>query len=479
MAAAAPHHGSAMNAEAKSPAAKAADINARREHYGTLAEIGAGQEVARWLFRVGGASRSVAKSMSAYDMTMSDAIYGKAERYVSRGRLVDMLDHEWELLIERLGPTQGETTKFFAYANTVAAKSRGVKGDNHGWMGIRFLHEPKADPSEILVHIRLLDERNVEQQEAIGIAGINLIHGAYHLSQDPVALLRSLLDSLDRRRIEVDMIKFDGGVFADTDNRLMALKLVEHGLADATMFMADGEVVQPGEVLWDKPILVERGAFRPVTRTTLEMLECARAQFVQEPGVRGKSVSALMEMTLKTLSDGDSIDHKDFLDRVDLLSALGQNVLISNYVEFHRVAAYLFRYTREKVGIVMGIPTLEEVFREKYYTDLDGGILESFGRLFKNDLKLYVLPYKDAANNSIINARNLMVAEHLRHLYSHLLENNFIEPLRGFDEANLSIFTKDVLDKIRAGGEDWHDLVPPKVAELIRERGLFGCAAIA
>lgn len=464
-----------MKHDAESPAAKAADINSHRERYGTLAEIGAGQEVARWLFRVGGASRSVAKSMSAYDMTMSDAIYGKAVRYVSRARLVDMLDHEWSLLIERLGPTRGETTQFFAYANTVAAKSRGVKGDNHGWMGIRFQHQPQAEPSEILLHIRLLDDRNVEQQEAIGIAGINLIYGAYRLHQDPVALLRSLLDSLNRRRIEFDMIKFSGAAFSEVDNRLMALKLVEQGLADATMFLADGEVVQPGEVLWDKPILVERGTFRPVTKTTLEMLECARAHFVQEPGVRGKSVSALMEMTLKTLSDGDTIDHKDFLDRVDLLCALGQNVLISNYVEFHRAAAYLFRYTREKVGIVMGIPTLQEVFQEKYYTDLDGGILESFGRLFKNDLKLYVLPYKDAANNSIIDARNLRVEDHLQHLYSHLMENRYIEPLRGFNEANLSIFTKDVLEQIRAGGTDWDDLVPPRVAAIIRQRGLFGC----
>jgi len=464
-----------MSDEAQSPAAKAADINARPEHYGTLAEIGAGQEVARWLFRVGGASRSVAKSMSAYDMIMSDAIYGKAERYVSRGRLVNMLDHEWNLLIERLAPSRGDTTQFFAYANTVAAKSRGVKGDNHGWMGLRFQHEPNAAPSQIIVHVRLLDERNVEQQEALGIAGINLIHGAFHLHRDPVQLLGSLLDSLNRRRIEVDMIKFDGGVFEDVDNRLMALKLVENGLADATMFLADGEVVQPGEVLWEKPILVERGTFRPVTKTTLEMLECARAQFVQEPGVRGKPVSALMEMTLKTLSDGDRIDHEDFLDRVDLLCALGQNVLISNYMEFHRVAAYLFRYTREMVGIVMGIPTLEEVFQEKYYRDLDGGILESFGRLFKNDLKLYVLPLKDAANGSIIHARNLVVAEHLRHLYSHLLENGYIEPLRGFEEANLSIFTKDVLDKIRSGDSGWRELVPPKVGEIIQERGLFGC----
>ncbi|MFT4590305.1 MAG: hypothetical protein ACI9VS_002449 [Candidatus Binatia bacterium] len=468
-----------MDQEIKDTHQKAFEINEDPQRYGTFAEIGAGQEVARWFFRVGGASQTIAKSMSAYDMTMSDAIYGKTQRYVSRARLSDMLDHEWSLLLERLGPIRGDSTCFFAFANTVAAKSLGRKGENHGWLGIRFLTEPKAEPSQIIIHVRLLDYRNLDQQEALGIIGVNLIHGAYCLHDQPVALIRSLLDSLNRKRVEVDMIKFTGPAFEGVDNRLMALTLVEHRLTDATMFTAEGEVVQPGEALYEKPILVERGSFRPVTRTTLEMLECAQAQFVQEPQVQDKQVVVLMEMTLKNLLEGDHIDHKDFLDRVDLLGALGKNVLISNYAEFHRLAGYLFRYTKEKVGLVMGIPTLKEIFQEKYYTDLDGGILESFGRLFKNDLKLYVLPLRESANGALITAENLCVEPHLRHLYSHLMENCFIEPLRGFDEANLSTFSRDALAKIRAGDSEWEQMVPEKIAALIKERGLFGCATPA
>lgn len=468
-----------MDQEIKDTHQKAFEINEDPQRYGTFAEIGAGQEVARWFFRVGGASQTIAKSMSAYDMTMSDAIYGKTKRYVSRARLSDMLDHEWSLLLERLGPIRGDSTCFFAFANTVAAKSLGRKGENHGWLGIRFLTEPKAEPSQIIIHVRLLDYRNLDQQEALGIIGVNLIHGAYCLHDDPVALIRSLLDSLNRKRVEVDMIKFTGPAFEGVDNRLMALTLVEHRLTDATMFTAEGEVVQPGEALYEKPILVERGSFRPVTRTTLEMLECAQAQFVQEPQVQDKQVVVLMEMTLKNLLEGDHIDHKDFLDRVDLLGALGKNVLISNYAEFHRLAGYLFRYTKEKVGLVMGIPTLKEIFQEKYYTDLDGGILESFGRLFKNDLKLYVLPLRESANGALITAENLCVEPHLRHLYSHLMENCFIEALRGFDEANLSTFSRDALAKIRAGDPEWEQMVPEKIAALIKERGLFGCATPA
>jgi len=468
-----------MDQEIKDTHQKAFEINEDPQRYGTFAEIGAGQEVARWFFRVGGASQTIAKSMSAYDMTMSDAIYGKTQRYVSRARLSDMLDHEWSLLLERLGPIRGDSTCFFAFANTVAAKSLGRKGENHGWLGIRFLTEPKAEPSQIIIHVRLLDYRNLDQQEALGIIGVNLIHGAYCLHDQPVALIRSLLDSLNRKRVEVDMIKFTGPAFEGVDNRLMALTLVEHRLTDATMFTAEGEVVQPGEALYEKPILVERGSFRPVTRTTLEMLESAQAQFVQEPQVQDKQVVVLMEMTLKNLLEGDHIDHKDFLDRVDLLGALGKNVLISNYAEFHRLAGYLFRYTKEKVGLVMGIPTLKEIFQEKYYTDLDGGILESFGRLFKNDLKLYVLPLRESANGALITAENLCVEPHLRHLYSHLMENCFIEPLRGFDEATLSTFSRDALAKIRAGDPEWEQMVPEKIAALIKERGLFGCATPA
>lgn len=324
-----------------------------------------------------------------------------------------------------------------------------------------------------MIHVRMLDRENVQQQEALGTVGVNLIHGALCLFTQPMAIVAALLDTLTHRRVEVDMIKLSGPAFAGVDNRLMSLKLVELGLADAAMFTADGEVVQASEVLHQRPILVERGSFRPVTHVNVDMLRAALAQFIQEPQVRGEDTVVLMEMTLHNLADGGQIDYRDFLDRIDILGALGKTVLISNYMEFHRLAAYLFRYTKQMIGIALGIPTLKEIFDEKYYQDLDGGILESFGRLFKNDLKLYVYPMQGAATGSIITAGNMRVAPHLRHLYAYLVENHFIQGLRDVNEGYLPIFSRQVLAKIRAGEPDWERMVPPQVAELIKQRHLF------
>jgi hypothetical protein len=457
---------------------KALQVNLDPSKYGTFVEIGAGQEVARWFFRVGGAAGTIAKTMSAYDMTVSDAIYGPCERYVSRQRLAAMLEREYGLLIERLGQKRGANTKFFVFADTVAAKSYSRKDvEAHGWLGVRFQTEPLGEPSEIIIHARLLDPENVQEQEALGIIGVNLVHGALYLHQDPAALLDALLDNLTTERVEVDMVKLTGPAFKGVDNRVIALQLVQRGLTKAAMFLANGEVVQPADVLYKKSIMVERGSFRPVTKTTLDMLECATSLFVQEPKVQGEEVTVLMEMTLKNLIEGDRIDPKDFLDRVDILGALGKNVLISNYGEYHRLAAYLFRHTKKMIGIVMGVPTLREIFEEKYYADLEGGILESFGRLFKNDLKLYVYPLREAKTGALITAGNLRVAPHLRHLYAYLVENRLIESLRDFDEGCLPIFSRDVLAKIRAGDPAWETMVPPTVAQMIKERKLFNYGA--
>lgn len=325
---------------------KALRINLDPSTYGVFAEIGAGQEVARWFFRVGGAAGTIAKTMSAYDMTVSDAIYGQCERYVSRQRLHTMLEREYGLLIERLNAKRGDTTRFFVFSDTVAAKSYRGTGDCHGWLGVRFQSDPHSEPSQIIIHVRMLDRENVQQQEALGVMGVNLVFAALYLHSRPEELLESLLDGLTTERVEVDMVKVTGPAFFDVDNRVLSLRLVQLGLTQAAMFRADGEVVQPADALDKKSILVSRGSFRPVTKVTLDMLKCAKAQFVQEPKVAGEDIVVLMEMTMKNLTTESGIDAKDFLDRVDLLSALGQTVLISNYGEFHRLATYLFRYTK-------------------------------------------------------------------------------------------------------------------------------------
>ena len=360
---------------------KALTINLDEPRYGTFAEIGAGQEVARVFFQVGGASGTIAKTISAYDMTFSDAIYGKAPRYVSHERLSLMLDHEYKLLLERLQTQRGDRTTFFVYADTVSA--RNFKGTNeaHGWMGIRFQTEPNGPSSDIVLHVRMWDKENVLQQQALGIVGVNLIYGACYYHKDPRKLIESLLDNLTVDRIEVDMLKFSGPAFADVDNRLMSLQLVNCGLTNAVMFGPKGDVLQPSEVLYKKAILVERGSFRPVTHVNVDMLNCATAQFIQEPAVKGKDVVVLMEITMNNLLAAGELDARDFLARVDILGDIGFTVLISNYPEYYRLSSYFRRYTKEMIGVAMGINNLIEIFNEKYYENLEGGILESFGRL--------------------------------------------------------------------------------------------------
>jgi hypothetical protein len=459
---------------------KALQVNLDPARYGTIAEIGAGQEVARWFFRVGGAAGTIAKAMSAYDMTFSDAIYGHSDRYVSRQRLRTMLDHEYQLLIERLDAKRGEKTQFFVFADTVATRSYSRKEDGHGWLGIRFQSEPKGPGSEITIHLRLTDSETEQQQEALGIIGVNLVYGAMFHHADPRRLIASLLDNVTAARAEIDMIEFSGAAFEGVDNRLMSLELVRSGLTHAAMFGADGKVVMPSDALYKKCVLVERGSFRPATRVTVDMVRCAQAQFVQEPGVQGEDVVTLFEMTLRNLREGtEEIDAQDFLDRADILGTLGRTVMISNYGEYHRLAAYLFRQTKKLIGLVMGVPTLRELFDERYYADLDGGILESFGRLFKNDLKIYAYPLLDAKTNSLITAGNLRVAPHLRHLCAYLVENRLIESMRDFDEKCLRIYSRDVLARIRSGDPRWEEMTPPAVAELIKRRGLLGYRAQA
>lgn len=454
---------------------KALRVNVDVKKYGTFAEIGAGQEVVRWFFQAGGASGTISKSISAYDMTVSDAIYGPCDRYVSRQRLEAMLDYEYGLAELRLREARGDRTEFFSFADTVSARNYLGTNECHGWMGIKFQTEAGKKPNTIIIHVRMLDEDNVAQQEVLGIIGVNLIHGAFYFHQDPSLLLLSLLDDLTAQRIEIDMVHFEGPDFPDIDHRLMALKLVQLELSDAALFSPEGEVLQPSEVLRKKPILVERGSFRPVTHVNIDMLECACEQFIHAEGADNEKPIVLAEITMRNLLASGEIDTSDFLARAEMLASTGYTVLISDYFEFYRLAAYLSRYTTKKIGMVMGIPSLRDLFDEKYYEHLEGGILESFGRLFKNDLKLYVYPLKDAQTGQLITVQKFHVAPHLQNLYEHLVENGYVESIDFFQRDYLGIFSRDVLDKIREGDPSWESMVPTQVAEMIKERHYFGC----
>jgi hypothetical protein len=462
-----------MEAAAADTLQKALRINLDPRWYGTIAEIGAGQEVARWFFRAGGAAGTVAKSMSAYDMAVSDAVYGKSDRYVSMGRLQAMLDLEFQLNLDRLSDERGDDTAFFAFADTVVARSYRGGNECHGWMGVKFQSRPRDEASQIILHVRMLDGDAALQQEALGVVGVNLLHAAFFLHHEPDELVESLLDRLTTGRIEIDMIQLKGIEFRSVDNRLMALKLVQVGLSGAAMFGPDREVLQPSEVLRKRAILVERGSFRPPTVVNIDMLESARAKFEADPAVAGRDVLMLTELTTANLLAGaEAVDHRDFLARADLLAACGMTVLISDYMAYHRLAAYLAWRTDGKIGMVMGIPSLIDLFDESSHADLPGGILESFGRLFKNDLRLFVYPM--LRDDKVTTIDNLAVGEYLQPLYDYLARRGSFVDLDNYKPDYLPILSRDVLHRIANGDNAWEAMVPPEVGELIKRRAFFG-----
>lgn len=452
---------------------KAVSLNRDSFKYGCFAEIGAGQEVARWFFHVGGASGTVAKSISAYDMKFSDAIYGSSERYVCRQRLISMLNHEYDTLIERLDQIRGSSTTFFAYANTVSASSYTFNKVGQGWMGIRFQTKPKEPPSEVILHVRMLDKDNPKQQALIGLLGVNLIYGALYSYDNVTQLISILKEGLEHESYEVDMINFSGPAFANVDNRVINLELVKQQLTNAIILNKEGQVIQASELLYKKPILIERGEFRPVTNITLDVLNLSLEQFCSELKVSEEDVVVLMEISTRSFGSDGEFDQDDFLARVEMLQKLNKTVLVSNYSRDFRLASYLANYTDQKIAFAMGIPHLKQVFSEDSYEDLDGGILESFGRLFRKNVKFYIYPVRDRKNGRIITVDNLETEKHLKNLYKYLLENKFIEGINKFNPRIDFAFPKEIIEKIQLGDQSWENFVPVEICQLIKNRKYF------
>src|ERR1700761_4052561 len=454
---------------------KALAINLDPKIYGSFAEIGAGQDVAANFFKAGGSSGTIAKTMSAYDMTFSDAIYGTqtGRRYVSEQRLIAMLNHEYGLLIERLAAQRGETTTFFAFSDTVSALNYHKTNEGHGWMGVRFQLEPGGAYNDVIIHVKLLDNDNVLQQNAVGVLGVNLLYACFYYHTHPNVFLLSLMDNLSTDAIQIDMIRFEGPGFKKIDNRLMSLHLVKYGFTDAALFGPDGKNLQPSEVLHKKHIVVVRGRFRPVINVHMDMLHTGVKQFLQEADVDKDNVEVVMELTLQALKERNAdataeIDEKDFLERVDILCALGQTVLISDFHEYYKLVAYLSKITPLKMGVVMGYPNLEYIFSEEHYKDLSGGILESFATLFSRNVKLFIYP--TLRNGVIYNCLRFNLPPHLIDLFRYLIANNKIEDIRHYEERNLQVSTDKVLDMIKAGVEGWEVYVPAEVATIIKDR---------
>ncbi|PQJ78804.1 nicotinate-nucleotide adenylyltransferase [Polaribacter porphyrae] len=455
---------------------KALRINLNSDIYGTFAEIGAGQETARNFFRSGGASGTIAKAMSAYDKDFSDAIYGieKDRRYVTESRLKKMLRHEIDLIEDRLSREKHPDKLFFSYANTVTTIDFARKFKGHGWVGIRFQLDPLEDYNEIVLHLRFKETDARLQQETLGILGVNLIYGAFYLNDNPKELVKSFYHNLGNHQIEIDMINFSGPRFMYVDNRLMSLQLLKNGMTNAVMFGPDGNNLLPAQVLYKKNILALRGSFRPVTKVNMDMFEQSKKMFLEENKVKEEKTQVIFEITLSNLSAEGKINERDFLDRAELLCSLGQNVMITSFQQYFKLVEYFSEFTKERMALAMGVYNLIQIFDEKYYRDVSGGILEAFGKLFYRDLKVYMYPYHDQESDEYINSSNLKVHPRMKELYKFFKNNGRLLDIKDFDKDILDIFSRTVLKMIRNGEDGWEEMLPEGIAETIKQKRLFG-----
>ncbi len=457
---------------------KALFINLDDTIYGSFAEIGAGQEVARCFFQSGGASGTIAKTISAYDMSFSDALYGASpdNRYVSEQRLLQMLNKEYNRLVDLLTPVRGEKTRFFAFANTVATLNFRKDNEAHGWLGVRFQLNPCSKPNEVIIHVRLLENDTLLQQKTLGMLGVNLIYACYYNYQYPNSFLKSLLESLSDDRIEIDMIRMHGPELDYVDNRLLAVQLVKNGMTGVTMFDRHGQVQQPADLLYKKNIMVFRGSFRPITYVGFDILRSGFALFKKDVGFDKdkKNTVVLCEITLNNLMEAGNFDERDFLDRVDILCGMGQNVMISNFREFYKLAGWFRRFKTMNIRMIIGAITFSNVLDKHYYSHLRGGILEAFGKLFIENLKVYIYPARHRQTQETITTKNMPVNTEIRHLYQHMVENGLVIDIPDYRPEVLKIHSHGVLKRMKANDSSWEDMVPRYVSAFIKTKSLFG-----
>ncbi len=457
---------------------KALFINLDQSIYGSFAEIGGGQEVARCFFQSGGASGTVARTVSAYDMAFSDYLYGKSpsKRYVSEDRLKQMLDKEYNSLVTLLKKQRGHQTRFFAFANTVTTLNYKKDNKAHGWIGVRFQLKPGTPPNEVVMHVRLLENDSLHQQQTLGVLGVNLIYACYYNHQYPNSFLKSLLEDISSDRVEIDMLRMNGPDLDYVDNRLLAVQMVKNGMTPVVMFDRHGDVKQPSDLLYKKNIMVIRGSFRPITYVGFDMLRNGFSLFKQEVGYNKNEdkTEVLCEMTLNNLMEEGDFDERDFLDRVDILSGMGQNVMISNFREFYRLAEWFQRFKINNIRMVIGALTFRNVIEEAYYKDLKGGILEAFGKLFMHNLKVYLYPALHPTTGKVVQSGNMAVNKKIRLLYKFLTEGDYILDIKDYKKEVLAYHSHLVLQKIKKGDQDWEKMVPRYVSACIKTKKLFG-----
>lgn len=463
------------NVSSRDTSQKALRLNLDDKKYGTIVEIGAGQEVARHFFLAGAAAGTIAKTMSAYDMQFSDAIYGVQSdgRYVSKARVKAMMEQEFDLVVERVSDGRPKASRYFAYAATVAAKSFNRKNECHAWCGIRIQMYPGAEPSNLKVHVRMNDDNAEAQQQALGVLGVNLIYAAYYYFENPKMIIDSLTDNIKRGRIEIDSIEFIGPYFEDIDNRAINLHLIRSWKTRAIMFKPDGSISVPAEMLYKKNVITIRGSFRPVTNLNVDMIEQGKKAFFEQQGIHEDNTIVIAEISLNDAKGQDNhVPEEDIVQRVQILNALGYNVMVSDYTRYFKLREYFRQYTKMQIGIVVGIINIRQIFDEDSYRGVEGGILEGFGKLFPDNTRMFIYPELNE-EGEIREFSELKVQEHLRFLYRHLLENDYLTGLENSDKALFKIFSRDLLKALKSGPGDWEKSVPSLVAEQIKENGFF------
>ncbi len=458
------------------PKQKALTINLDPTIYGAFAEIGAGQETVRHFFRAGGASGTIAKAMSAYDKDFSDAIYGKEvkNRYVTQNRLRKMLRHEISLMEERLSRDNHRNMKFFSYANTVATINYKKTFQGHGWVGVTFQTDENKDYNEIILHVKFKENNATLQQETLGKLGVNLIYGAYFYYDNPRRLIKSLYDDIALDEIEIDMIDFSGPDFRYVDNRLMSLQLVKNGMTDAVIFNPKGQNILSADLLYKKNVFAVRGSFRPVNKVNVDMFEKGLELFLKDKDCQEENTEVLFEITISNLRADGIIDERDFLDRVDVLAKLGYKVMISNFSEYYRLVDYFYSHKCAQIGVGMGVNNLIMVFDEKYYQDLSGGILEAFGKFFRKDMTVYLYPYLDPETHEFLDSSNLKVDENVKELYKYFKHNNRVKDIKNYNKDYSDIYSRRIVKQIADGKKGWENQLPEGLAEMIKEKGMFG-----
>ena len=465
-----------MEQIAESPRTKALKINLNPKIFGTIAEIGAGQEVARRFFIAGGSSGTVAKTISAYDMALSDKIYGTTDdkRYVSRERLEKMLKVEFESLTEVLYDKKDEQTCFFAFANTVSAINFHKDNEPHGWVGIRYQLEPRDEPNEIIMHIRMYEPDNFLQQRTLGILGVNFIYAAYYYYDKPNSFLKSLLDYISTDQVEVDMITMNGPQLDYVDNRLLGVQLVKNKMTNAVLFDRNMNIGQPFDIFYKKNIMFLRGSFRPITYVGFDMIKAGFSMFKKDIKFTKDNTLIFCEISLNNLYEKGALDERDFLDRVLLLTGMGMNVMVSSFQQHHELVSYFTQFKIIKLGIVAGIINMKDVLKDKYYRHLRGGILEASSLLFVNNMKLYIYPAKKRNSEELLTLDQLKIAPDVRFLLEYFKYSKKIVEITDVNKSKLHIFSKEVLRKIHKNDPDWEKMVPKYVSRMIKEHKMFG-----